>query len=410
MIEHHLRPNPLKEDNGWITASAMLEESGGRKKVLWYRLPHEHRGLLTNECDPFVVGILFLVMRYGIALRVHGRVSPSLLRNLEEFQQAWASWYPGLYRRVEILAEEETETPPTEIGRPALVAFSGGVDSSFTAYRHAHGIGTRFPRKLRAAVMVHGLDIPLEEPEMFKEAFERSRRMTESIGLKLIPIVTNFKELTPQWTHSYGTALASCMMLLSGGYSEGLVGQGLAYDHYEHLPEGSNPLTDAFLSNGRFRTIPDGGGFHRAEKIRAMLHWQAFLENMRVCWSGPQKDRNCCVCEKCIRNILTFRALGQPLPACFTQDVSDRQIRALRPLKEIVMKTQYDNIVRLALEGAVKEPWVRALRTGLRRNRRRNRWKRFKIGYYLERGVHYAARPSEAAFRLKHGHPPEENS
>jgi hypothetical protein len=409
MKDAHLWLEPTREEDGQIIVSATLEKANGARNILWYRLPAEHRGLLTTGCELFVVGILFRAMHEKKLLRVHGQVSPSLLRNLEDFQEAWASWRPDKYSRVEILADKEVESHrPTD--RQALVAFSGGVDSAFTAYRHVHGIGTRFPRRPKAAVMAHGFDVPLTEAETFERAFQRSRRMTESLGLQLIPIATNFRELTPEWIHSFGTALASCMMLLSGGYSEGLVGLGITYEHYVHLPEGSNALTDALLSYDGFRIIPDAGGFHRAEKIRALLDWPQFTENLRVCWRGPQKDRNCCVCEKCIRNILTFRALGQPCPSCFPHDVSDRQIRQLGPLKEIIIKTQYDNIIRIASERSIKESWVRELRSSLRRNRRRNWWKKFRIEHYLERAAHYTMRPSAAVFRLKHGHPPEENS
>ena len=110
-----------------------------------------------------------------------------------------------------------------------------------------------------------------------------------------------------------------------------------------------------------------------------------------------------------IRNILTFRVLGQPRPASFPYDVSDRQIRKLGPLKEIVMKTQYDNIVKLAKEKSIDEPWVKALQICLRRNRRRIWRQKRKIDYYhLQRALHYAMRPSALVFRLKHGHPPEE--
>lgn len=408
MKESHLWLHPVSEDGGWVTASATLDGGDGKRDLLWYRLPTKHGACLTKSCEPFVVGLLFLAMERGKPLRVHGRVSPFLLRNLEDFQTAWTSWRPYHYSRVEILADEETDLPPGAEGRPALVAFSGGVDSAFTAYRHVRGVGTRFPRKLRAALMVHGLDVPLDEPETFERALERSRRMTDSLGLQLIPMATNFRELTPEWTHSFGTALASSMMLLSRGYSEGLVGLGITYDNYVHLPEGSNALTDALLSHERFRIIPDAGGFHRADKIRALLDWPEFLENLRVCWRGPQKDRNCCVCEKCIRNILTFRVLGQTLPPSFPRDVSDRQIRELGPLKEIIMKTQYDNIIRLARENSIDESWVKALKTSLRRNRRRNRLKNIRAGYYLGRAAHYSMRPSAAVFRLKHGRPPDE--
>lgn len=410
MKELHLWPEPIREEGGWITASATLERSDGKKRLLWYRLPVEHRDLLTNGCEPFVVGILFLAMSERRPLRVHGRVSPSLLRNLEDFQTAWASWKPSEYGVIDIRADDETETPPVVRDRPAIVAFSGGVDSAFTAYRHVRGFGTRFPRKLKAAVMVHGFDVPLEEPATFERAFERSRRMTDSLGLSLIPMATNFRELTPEWTHSFGTGLASSMMLLSGGYSEGLVGLGIAYVHIEHLVEGSNALTDALLSYNRFRIIPDAGGFQRADKISALLEWPEFLENMRVCWRGPQKDRNCCVCEKCIRTILTLRVLGVPLPPSFPQDVDNRQIRKLRPLKELIMKTQYDNIVSLAKKKSIEESWVKALQASLRRNRRRIWWKKDKVDYYLQRAAHYALRPSAMVYRLKHGHPPEELS
>ena len=112
--------------------------------------------------------------------------------------------------------------------------------------------------------------------------------------------------LPVDWPHSYGAAVASCLMFLANGYREGLVGQGVAYQYFHHLDEGSNPLTDAMLSSRSFTVIPDGSGFVRADKIREMSGWDEFLRNVRVCWAGPQKDRNCCECEKCIRNILTL--------------------------------------------------------------------------------------------------------
>ena len=43
-------------------------------------------------------------------LHVHAGVSPSLLRNLEEFQAAWACWRPGHYARIGISADAERET------------------------------------------------------------------------------------------------------------------------------------------------------------------------------------------------------------------------------------------------------------------------------------------------------------
>ncbi|BAP57501.1 hypothetical protein THII_3204 [Thioploca ingrica] len=51
-----------------------------------------------------------------------------------------------------------------------ITPFSGGVDSCFTVYRHHYGIGSRLQRHLTTAVMAHGLDIPLHQPEVFENA------------------------------------------------------------------------------------------------------------------------------------------------------------------------------------------------------------------------------------------------
>jgi hypothetical protein len=106
------------------------------------------------------------------------------------------------------------------------------------------------------------------------------------------------------------------------------------------------------------------------------------LEYLRVCWAGDHLYENCCDCEKCIRNILTFRALGLGLPPCFKSDVSNERIRNLAPLKEIIMSVGYDVILDLAERRGLDDPWVDELRRCVKRNRWRNN---SKIAYYSRR-------------------------
>jgi hypothetical protein len=313
-----------------------------------------------------------MLMQVGHDVYVHGQVSPSLLRNLVEFQGAWASWKPNLHA-VEVSADRETEA---EIGgdrKRALVAFSGGVDSCFTAFRHVRGRGLQFPCSVAAGVMVHGFDIPLDEPETFACASERSRRMLASLGLDLVPIATNYREVVADWSHSFGAAVSSCLMLLGGGYSEGLVGQGLTYGEFSALWEGSNPLTDPLLSSATFRVVPDGAAFDRASKIDQMSGWSEFLHDLRVCWQGPRKHENCCACEKCIRNILTFRALGLGLPPCFPHDVEDATIRTFGLGGGALPEIRYGGLAALAASRGVAGEWIGLLEARLRSYRRLQR-------------------------------------
>ena len=123
------------ETDGHVTVTATIERPDGSQQDLWYRVPTDLKPAITRHADPFVAGILFDVMHTGGRLLVHGDVSPSLLRNIEELQGAWGMWRPELYRRVEIVADRVCEATPAET-TATVSTFSGGVDSCFTAWRH----------------------------------------------------------------------------------------------------------------------------------------------------------------------------------------------------------------------------------------------------------------------------------
>jgi hypothetical protein len=361
---------PPRQREGEIELSATLELPGGERELLWYRVPEQSASALTEDADPFVAATALRLAKTGADVNVHGCVSPSLLRNLESYHGAWAAWRPELYSNVGIVADDEREREAPSGPAQAVCGFSGGVDSSFTAFRHARGVETRHPEPLRAGVMVHGFDIPLEEEAVFERAASKTRRQLDSLGLDLIQVRTNFHSLDVEWTHTFGPAVAGVLMIFGKRFARGLIAQGVPYVSYHHLVEGSNPLTDPLLSSDSFQVVADGAAYSRADKIRLIADWPEAMQDLRVCWRGEQKDRNCCECEKCIRNILTFRVLGLGLPPCFERDVADDQIRQLGPLKEIIISVGYAPIIERAEQaGRGDEPWVRALRTCIRRNR-----------------------------------------
>lgn len=367
MQHTHLWQEEVTQVDGFTTLSVIIEQPNQTPSRLWYRVPSEYSSVLTKNSDPFVVATIFLAMQQSTNLVVHGDVSPSLLQNLAEFQAAWSCWCPQRYQQVEITAEVEREQPKASTNQ-AIAAFSGGVDGCFTVWRHRMGRCGRWQRPIQAGLMVHGFDIPLTHEEVFHRAAQKSKAMLSSLGVELIPIATNFRELEQDWEDAFGTGIVSCLMVFQGGYTAGLIGSSDPY-HALNLPYGSNPITDPLLSSQSFPILCDGASFSRLQKVQEIANWHEAYTHLRVCWEGSQPDKNCGRCEKCIRTILNFRVLGLGLPPCFEQDVIDEQILGIHGLHKAQL-IELTPILEAAKAAAISDSWVKALEVCIKQNQR----------------------------------------
>jgi len=372
MNQLHIWPEGTTEQEGLATTGFALEDSQGSRSNYWYRVPVEHRGAFTESCDPFVLASLFAAMHAPAELQVHGSVSPSLVRNLEEYQAIWQAWLPDRYQPVEIRAESEQEAGRAA-GSAAVMTFSGGLDSSFTAWRHRTGHAGRQTEALQAGVILHGFDIPINSKKAFDVAFDRSRIMLDSLGMETIPLTTNLRGMGGVLHDNFAAVLASCLSLLQKRFSVGLIANSdpdYVLVNTWAWPYGSNPLSDWFLSSNAFTIQHDGGGYSRFDKALALSGWPEAMSNLRVCLGHNPMVRvhNCCKCEKCIRNILIFRVLGLGLPACFKHDVSNRQILRMN-YSQPARFASYSLMVEEAHQRGIRDSWVNALRLSLLMNR-----------------------------------------
>lgn len=350
-------PQAVQRREDLVEISVRLETAGAAARTLWWRLPAEHEASLPDSQDAFVLGTIFLAMRHASHLRVHGKVSPSLLRNLEEFQAAWHCWHPERYHPVEIEADREQESEAA-IGDRAALMFSGGLDSCFTAWRHTQKLCRRRLQNLSAAVMVHGFDIPLAEPEGFRRAAENSRTLVGSVGLELIPVATNFREFDDDWEQTHGAALACCLHLVSKRFSTGLIAGSHVYPGLR-FPWGSNPLTDGLLSSRSLRVVYDGGEYTRREKARAVASWSEAMSCLRVCWEGPHKERNCGRCLRCVGTAICFAVEGKPIPTSLPIPSLVTAIRGLATARiNPVSVTRLEELLAAARQAHLHAPWV----------------------------------------------------
>ncbi|WP_201529339.1 hypothetical protein [Psychrobacter frigidicola] len=314
-----LFPQPLQVSDDGQRRSCLIKEttvSGeSTEKELWFTYPAGLPMPEDDDCDSYLLAVLLAAMKSKADITIHGSVSRELLANLTELQYVWNKWLPKVCFLVDMKVEHIRENETRVSG--AIVAFSGGVDAQFSAYRHATGKAGYGNQALRAGVLVHGFDIPLADTEGFSGAAQKASEALNDLGLRLFTVRTNQRELwNINWEHYCGSALASVLCGLKKCAGTGLIGSSEPYDALL-MPWGSHPMTDPLRSSGSFKIIHDGAGFSRLEKMKVISEWQVGMQNLRVCWVGDKRDRNCGHCEKCVRVHLNFILAGMPNPACF---------------------------------------------------------------------------------------------
>ena len=374
-----LKPLAPRQIGEFVETAATLS-FGGQSHTLWWRTPAAWDHARTLWADPFVVGFLFLMMEAGLPVRVEGRVSPSLLENLENFMAIWSCWVPGRYRPVAITAELEQESPPPSTDA-VICPFSGGTDSAFSILRHIRGDAGRRNRRLGAAAVMNGFDVwhsQRSANHIFEGILREAHAQLAPLGIPVIPMDSNFHDLPVHWEHAFGTHLASGLMLMGREFHGALIPNNQRF-HAPPQVYGSTPLTDRYLGSVQFPFLDDGGEVTRFEKIRYLTQQPKILDHLRVCFPTDGRHENCCACEKCIRTMLSFHIAGVPIPEkSFPHALTPGRIAGMKFHTHMSWHLWNDVLLRARQEGMAAAPWALALARAVRRGKRRRQWQELK--------------------------------
>ena len=371
----HIRPRPVERREGSLIVSARLDGVRRGRKTLWFQVDESYGSWLTQSAGPWVLAVIFNAMRSGADLVVHGAVSRSLLVNLERFQQVWTRWRPNCYRPVTITAE--AEWPDQARQGEAVAGFTGGVDSCFTAYRNRRDLAGGQNLNLTAGLMVLGFDVPLYDRDQFGSVLRKCRRLLRSIGMESLFMATNIREQPINWKDLHGTALAASLSVLAGRFTTGIIASTFPVRRIH--PYGSHPLMDPFLGSDGFPIVHDGAECGREEKMRLLAEWPQAMADLRVCWEGRQRDRNCGRCYKCVRTKLCFMVSGLPIPPSLGSPLTESEIRSWRLTDEWQLADIEALIERGRCYGQDQQPWFETLLSlqGLHRRFLVNRLSKF---------------------------------
>ena len=345
---------------GGVRREACLSIDGREQRYAWHYDIWGRSGPL-GALDGMIHSCLFLAMRMGLPLRVHGAVTETALYNLAEFTRAWSHWRPDLYHAFDILPEQVI-APTSRVPTRAIAAFSGGVDGTFTLLHNRSRLAAG-GHDIQSALLIHGFDVDYENELSFNRLIERLRPNLESLGAELQIIRTNSKHLPQDWEDSFGAQLAGCLHQYSDRYGTALIASSEPYSALI-LPLGSNPLTDRLLSGGLMQIVHDGAQFSRTEKVVHLAKHPALIDRLKVCWEGAVQHENCGTCEKCTRTRLNFLAAGVSSPGCFDSPFDAATIDRLR-IRNAFQLAELKNLLAYAEDHDVAAEWVARLRRRL---------------------------------------------
>ena len=247
------------------------------------RIVYEIVGPDAPEQDPnanfAVAAALPTAMSLGRPLHVRGEVDADFLATMEEYMAAWCRWRPDLFQPVAISADVETATTRASQRAGAIMAFSGGLDSTFALHAHKHAMLGRRQLDIQAAVLVQGFDIPLDQARKPSTSrADTSKAILDSYGVRLNVVRTNWqKPFSVKWTMTHALGIAAVLHLFHRQFGNGVLADDNAYD-IQITPWSSNAITNQMLGCGGFPIrppAPPGAGRKRPAPLRPI----------RSCWS-----------------------------------------------------------------------------------------------------------------------------
>lgn len=314
----------------------------------------------VQSYEGFVFAVIFKAMECGEDLLIDLPLTLKGIYNINYIIEAWHNYFPQKYKRIKLIANNIYSSINAK-NNTAISAFSGGVDACFTLMRHnKNDWGPQLSFQLKNILCVQGFDVPSNKKHEYQELLKRISPIFEQFNVQKFEVWTNLKEASNQdWEMSHACQLACCFHLFSEHFDYALIGSG---DSYKDLvtPWGSTPCTDFLLSSASMKTVHDGAGYTRTEKVKYISGNQIIRDKLKVCWEKGL-EKNCGECEKCYRTRFNFLAAGYASPKCFDTNLEIRKLKKFdyRAKSKLI---ELESIVNYARENEINESWVKFLK------------------------------------------------
>ena len=313
-----INPIEVSESDGSVKVQSLIEYSN-KQKYLWYSLPKKYgKYVSTEKLDGFLVGLLLLAMRLGEDIHVKGAVSERLYFNItRSYMSINQIVLPGL-RKVKIYPERLDNGKNATCEGAVVTGFSAGIDSFSTIYDHYFNASSptyKITHFVFNNVGSHGEWDSEQGRELFNARYDLLKRYPEELGIDFIKIESNLSDIL-RWDfqETHVPRNASAILLLQKLFAKYYYSSSYRYKDCVIGPHRNIALTDPaaihLLSTETLECISTGCEYSRVEKTEKVAKVPRANRCLNVCISPSSNGKNCSVCWKCCRTLLTLEILG----------------------------------------------------------------------------------------------------
>ena len=309
--------DPIKTAEGNLAKLTTKVICGRDTHKLTYSVPVEYADwFATDRCDGFVVGLLFQAMERKEDIAVEGPLSSLLFHSLQGFYiPMMAQAFPNLHP-IKIIPSCLTDEAAG--GQGVATGFSGGIDSFATVIQHLvqeSSTNFKISHFLFHNVGGHGHGKPEDARKLFWQRYHMVQSFTREVGIPLIPVDSNLPEIFPtDFVKMHSALNASVPLVLQKQFQRYYYASAYRFadcgvnrtDDLAHF----DPFAFHLLSTEGLDCVSTGCQMSRVEKTELVAAYKPSHRYLSVCVDPAFEGKNCSICFKCSRTILTLELLG----------------------------------------------------------------------------------------------------
>ena len=291
-----------------------ITENNTNEHLVWCStMPEYGKYLCTERCDALLIGLLHYALIHGHDIRSEIPASTELLVRLRECVIPLLAASSPRAKSISLDIPSSSEALPN--AGAVGTGVSLGVDSSYSIMSHSSGSDStlKLTHLLYFNVGSHGRG---ERARNLSERhLQRIKKFAGENAFKLVVLDSNFADEFKQhyeYIHFFAAAFAvfslqklwSDYFYASAGFSE----HSMDFKDWDIQTNANFTLfLQGVFSTRNLRFYADAENKTRLEKTAALGTYAPAHKFLYVC---TQEADNCCRCKKCMRTIVSLRALG----------------------------------------------------------------------------------------------------
>lgn len=311
----------LIESDDEVKIQTKFEYTEGYK-TLWYSIDKKYAKYLTTEkSDAFVVGLMLLAMQHNEDIYLEGKMSEILYYNLNNYYIKLLSLSLSYLNEIKIFPESLDNGKSYVCERAVGTGFSGGVDSFSTICQHMlEDIpqSYKITHFLFTNVGSHGEFDTDSAKKLFNDRYNLLKSYPEEVGKDFIKIDSNISEiLNMKYTHTHTVRNVSTVLLMQKLFGKYYYSSGFKIDQTkvpvnDKVKDGSmayfDSISQKYLCTETFSFISTSLQLDRVERTQLVSNYEPTYKYLNTC---VQDGKNCSICFKCARTILTLELLNK---------------------------------------------------------------------------------------------------